>query len=169
MTDRRTFIGWLAAGAAAAGAALAGIPGLGAVLDPLLRRSRDTGGWRDVAPEPLVPAEGPVSLPVVGDVVDAWSRAEDQVLGTVWLRRTDDGIAALSAECPHLGCKVSWSKDEGQYACPCHESGFGEDGSVLYGPSPRGMDPLETRVRDGRVEVRFKRFRTQTSDRVEVG
>lgn len=170
MADRRTVLGWLATASATVGAALVGIPGVAALLDPLLRREEGAGGWRDLCPEPLVPRGHPMSLPVVGDIVDAWTRAEDQVLGTVWLRRkADGGIAALSAECPHLGCKVGFSKSESHFTCPCHESAFGLDGEVLTGPSPRGLDPLEARVREGRVEVRFKRFRTQISERVEVG
>jgi hypothetical protein len=31
------------------------------------------------------------------------------------------------------------------------------------------MDPLETRVADGSVEVRFIRYRAQTKERIELG
>jgi menaquinol-cytochrome c reductase iron-sulfur subunit len=166
---RRGFFGWVAAGLAAVGAALVGIPGLAFVVDPLLRGGGGTDRWFRLGPAEGIGKE-PSPAPVVGDQVDAWTRAEDQVLGTVWLRRKEDGeLMALTAECPHLGCKIGLTDDGDMFTCPCHESGFGLDGEVLYGPSPRAMDPLEIRVVDGVVEVRFKRFKTQTEERIEVG
>jgi len=166
---RRTFLGWALAGLGTIGATLMGIPMVAFVVDPLLRGGSGKAPWRALVPAERVGPK-PVAAKVVGDLVDAWTRAEDQVLGTVWLRRTDGGdLVALSAECPHAGCKIGLAEDREMFTCPCHESGFGLDGDVLFGPSPRAMDPLEVRVVDGQVEVRFKRFQTQTSERVEVG
>ncbi len=55
-----------------------------------------------------------------------------------------DGIHAISAVCPHLGCVVT-SLPEGQFDCPCHGSKFNTKGEVFAGPSPRGLDWLEIR------------------------
>jgi Rieske Fe-S protein len=76
---------------------------------------------------------------------------------------------ALNAECPHLGCKVGYDKAQKAFACPCHESSFTQEGERLGGPAPRSLDPLEARVVDGQVEVRFVRYRAQVKERVEIG
>jgi menaquinol-cytochrome c reductase iron-sulfur subunit len=88
----------------------------------------------------------------------------------VWLRVVGEGkVSAWNAECPHLGCKVGFDQAKTCFACPCHDSAFTLEGEVQGGPSPRGMDPLETRVVDGHVEVRFLRYRAQIKERIEIG
>ncbi len=64
----------------------------------------------------------------------------------------EDGIAALSMVCTHLGCIVSQSKTG--FACPCHGSVFDSDGEVIGGPAPSGLRWLEVaRAVDGRLVV----------------
>jgi menaquinol-cytochrome c reductase iron-sulfur subunit len=168
--SRRDFFTWLAvAGSAAIGAVLA-IPGASYVLDPVLRSSGKKGRWIRVAELTSLSKEHPVAAPVIGEQVDAWTKAPAVKLGTVWLRvMPDDKVVALNAECPHLGCKVGFDNTRAQFGCPCHDSSFAMDGAVKGGPAPRGMDPLEVRVQDGHVEVRFVRFRAQVEERIEVG
>lgn len=167
--SRRSLLGG-AFGALAAGlSALWLVPGLGTVLDPLLRRRSREVPFLPVVPESALSGDAPVALPVVGERRDAWTRAANQTLGTVWIRRKGEGqLQVLSAECPHLGCKVGYDGERDRFLCPCHQAEFGPDGSVEAGPAKRGMDPLEARVRDGVVEVQFKRFRTNTEDQVEL-
>jgi cytochrome b6-f complex iron-sulfur subunit len=64
----------------------------------------------------------------------------------------DEGIAALSLVCTHLGCIVS--KAEEGFSCPCHGSKFGPEGAVLAGPAPRALRwlPVSMAV-DGRLVV----------------
>ena len=97
----------------------------------------------------------------MGEQVDAWTKADNVRLGMVWLRKKGDKVLALNAECPHLGCKVGYDAEKKHFACPCHESAFSLDGERLGGPAPRAMDPLESRLVGGQVEVRFVRFRAQ--------
>lgn len=168
---RGVLAGLIAAGSLAIGTVL-GLPGVSYVLDPLLRRGSGDGGgtWRKVAALSRLSKEHPVTVPVVGEQTDAWTRAPERKLGAVWLRVIDDThVQALSAECPHLGCKVGYEAHHKQFACPCHESAFDLDGHVKAGPAPRAMDTLEARVVDGEVEVRFKRFRAQVKERIEIG
>jgi cytochrome b6-f complex iron-sulfur subunit len=47
---------------------------------------------------------------------------------------TPEGFYAISAVCSHLGCNVNHEAGKG-FACPCHGSTFGEDGSVRKGPA----------------------------------
>ncbi len=69
---------------------------------------------------------------------------------------TEQGIAAVSLVCTHLGCIVA-PTPEG-YACPCHGSKFGPSGEVLGGPAPRGLRWLEvSRSPEGSLIVDAKR------------
>lgn len=166
---RRDFFTWiLGLGSAAIGALLA-VPGASYVFDPVLRSSGKKGRWIRVAELASLSKDHPVTAPVVGEQVDAWTKSSDVRLGTVWLRVVDNNkVVAYNAECPHLGCKVAFDANKTQFGCPCHDSAFGMDGEVLGGPAPRGMDELETRVDNGHVEVRFVRFRAQIKERIEI-
>jgi len=157
-----------AVGGAAVGLVLA-VPGAAYVIDPLMRGAAKKGRWVKLASLQSLGEDHPVAVPVVGQQVDAWTKADNVRLGMVWLRKKGDKVTALNAECPHLGCKVGYDAERKRFACPCHESAFSEEGARLAGPSPRALDPLETRVVDGQVEVRFVRFRAQVEERVEVG
>ncbi|MCB9853044.1 MAG: Rieske 2Fe-2S domain-containing protein [Phycisphaerales bacterium] len=57
-----------------------------------------------------------------------------------WIIRQEDRIAALSIICTHLGCIPSWLPNDRKFKCPCHGSGFKENGVNFEGPAPR---PLE--------------------------
>ncbi|MDQ2959636.1 MAG: Rieske 2Fe-2S domain-containing protein [Candidatus Dormibacteraeota bacterium] len=65
-------------------------------------------------------------------------------------------IEALSANCTHQGCIVTFNHAAGRLDCPCHETSFGLDGSVLFSGYRLALPPLPrvpSRVRDGNVEV----------------
>ena len=52
---------------------------------------------------------------------------------------TAGSFKAFSAVCPHQGCLVSRVEGK-EITCACHGSAFSAaDGSVLSGPSPRGL------------------------------
>jgi Rieske Fe-S protein len=111
--------------------------------------------------------EPPTKVDVVAPIVrDAWSAAQQVVLGAAWLRRTGpDTVEALSAVCPHLGCAVGWDGGRGAYVCPCHETLFAPSGEVQHGPSPRGLDPLPVTIQDGRLQLTWTRYRIGTANR----
>jgi menaquinol-cytochrome c reductase iron-sulfur subunit len=167
--QRRSFMTWMAAAVGAAAASIVAIPGVAYLLDPLLRRSRHKASWYVVADAKVLEATTPVAVAVKGEQVDAWTRSPMQRLGTVWLQRDKQGkVKALSAECPHLGCQIQYRSDSNQFTCPCHESAFALDGTALSGPSPRALDALETQVENGKVKVRFVRFRLQVAEKIEI-
>lgn len=71
---------------------------------------------------------------------------------SVWVV-TDDGsqFTVLSNICTHLGCRVRWVDDEGQFFCPCHNGVFDRSGEVVDGPPPRPLDQFEYMVEDGQI------------------
>lgn len=175
MTTRRTIL-QVVAGAAGVGAAGAvGVPAAGLVAAPAHTPSpherRGGGdGWTEVARFDDVRAGEALQAAVLGQEVDAWSVTPARRVGAVWLLRGGEGpetLRALSAVCPHLGCLIE--RKEPGFTCPCHASDFSPDGRALNGPCPRAMDPIDVRVRDGAVEVRWVRYRLGTAERAAEG
>lgn len=71
----------------------------------------------------------------------------------IWVFSDDDGLYAISAVCPHLGCVVT-QQEEGGFFCPCHGSRFGAHGKVTKGPAPKPLAHLELTVApDGQLVV----------------
>jgi glycine/D-amino acid oxidase-like deaminating enzyme/nitrite reductase/ring-hydroxylating ferredoxin subunit len=61
---------------------------------------------------------------------------------TVAASRDEAGIlAALSTNCTHLGCRVSWNTAEWSWDCPCHGSRFDRDGHVIHAPAVHDLEP----------------------------
>jgi len=59
----------------------------------------------------------------------------------VYVGRDDQGLYALDAVCPHLGCLVELG-EEGGFVCPCHDSRFDAEGQVLNGPATQPLPYL---------------------------
>jgi menaquinol-cytochrome c reductase iron-sulfur subunit len=128
-------------------------------------------GTIDVCALDAVPADGrPVQVAIIADAQrDAWTVREDAAVGSAWLSRGEDGVvSALSAQCPHLGCAIGYDQKTERFRCPCHKSSFQKSGEREAGPSKRGLDPLPVEVVDGRVKLRFIRYRPDIEDRIEV-
>jgi len=182
---RRSFLTRFSA--LAAGGIVAIFPfaaGWGVLFDPL-RRSRhaasgkvsETAGFTRICSlDALTVGAPPRAFAVAADVVDAWTHATGQRVGSVFLSRTDaegkSQVTAFSATCPHLGCAVEFDTADGRFECPCHESAFDKDGTKLFGPSLRGLDPLEVKLtkQDDTLEVwvAFQRFRAGVAERIPV-
>lgn len=65
---------------------------------------------------------------------------------------TEQGIAAMSLVCTHLGCVVGESPDG--FTCPCHGSKFDPVGKVVGGPAPRALRWLEVaQAADGALVI----------------
>lgn len=172
--SRRGFVVVAAAGSACLCAAVA-IPGAAFVGAPLVRGGGAGGRRFAVGHLDDLTVGVPRKVTLVGDEVDAFTRAEKRKLGAVWLLRTGPReVRALSAVCPHLGCSIDSQPEVGGkvpgFACPCHESGFDLAGARTSGPSPRAMDPLPLDVgADGALTVTFRRYRIGVAAQEELG
>ncbi len=65
-----------------------------------------------------------------------------------------DGVVAVTSMCPHQGCHVKWDKEASLFACPCHGSKFGADGSLKDGPAEKPLNAVEAKVEDDLVLVK---------------
>jgi nitrite reductase/ring-hydroxylating ferredoxin subunit len=73
----------------------------------------------------------------------------------ILLVRKDGRIHAIADRCSHRGCSLHEGELDGdEIVCPCHGSRFGLDGGLVAGPAAYPQPALETRVREGKIEVR---------------
>jgi nitrite reductase/ring-hydroxylating ferredoxin subunit/uncharacterized membrane protein len=74
----------------------------------------------------------------------------------VLLLREGERFYAIHDRCSHRGCSLSDGSVEGdEIVCACHGSRFDRrDGSVRQGPATAPQPAFQTRVSEGRVEVR---------------
>ncbi len=79
--------------------------------------------------------------------------------GRFWIIREEERIAALSIICTHLGCIPSWLPNDRKFKCPCHGSGFKQNGTNFEGPAPRPLERFKIQVENGEVVVdRSRKF-----------
>ena len=148
--ERRRFLSRVSIGLSAAAGAVVGLPVVGFLFAPLLRRTPRV--WRAV---------GRVDQFAVGDTVavtfeDAsplpWSGVTART--AAWLRRDgESAFTAFAVNCTHLGCPVRWVQSAELFLCPCHGGVFNGDGSVAAGPPPKPLTRYPVRVRSGEVEI----------------
>lgn len=162
---RRSFL--VAFFAGAIGTLIAMFPfgaGMLTFFDPLLRKSKATGGkLLRVGRVDAVPADGtPVQVPVIADLTDGWNRESNQPIGAVYLRRVGDNIICYNAICPHAGCFVGFDDGRRCFQCPCHTSAFELSGARIEpSPSPRDLDLLEVdqeKLKQGEIWVNFVNY-----------
>lgn len=157
-SGRRSFLGWLLGICTLSVGALLSVPLVRFGLYPLHVKTTETS-WSDLGDVGRFDRlTSPVRRLITVEHLDGWRKAVFQ--RTVYVTKAVDGqTIVLSAVCPHLGCSVPWNEALGQFVCPCHAGAFMRDGSRISGPPPRGMDTLETSVKDGRLMVRYQYFR----------
>jgi Rieske Fe-S protein len=123
----------------------------------------------DVAKLDALPEGKPVRVTVTAPMRrDAWTSIPDVTLGACWLVRSGESVRAMSTVCPHAGCAIDWDERGKSFVCPCHDSRFSLVGERQSGPSPRPMDALDVDVKEGRVAVAWRRFKTATSKKEPV-
>lgn len=156
--------------------AIVGLVPLGAGLvvffDPLRRKSAGNGKVRVTSLEALPDDGVPRKFPVLASRIDAWNKYHEVPIGAVYLRRTSEGkVQAFNVVCPHAGCFVDFLPERGSFLCPCHNSTFAVTGRIdnPTSPAPRGLDSLETEVRDGKdVWVQFQNFQPGRPEKIPV-
>jgi quinol---cytochrome c reductase iron-sulfur subunit, bacillus type len=167
---RRGFLKLVTVGLGALVAVVLGVPAVRFLVFPARRKTVD--GPDDLVPVASADAVGdkPVRVEITTPQQrDAWAKAQNVRLGAAWLvKGGDGGIRAFSTTCPHLGCSVDYDAKADSFRCPCHTSAFDKAGNRVSGPAKRGLDPLEARVEDGRVLVRFRRFKLDVPEREGV-
>lgn len=148
---RRFLAGVITAVQGAIGATLAFILG-GAVAAPALGRRR--ADWWPAGSLAQLPTGDPAPVTIRVTREDGYRQVVDRQV--VFLVRTGDHeITALSSECTHLGCRVSWDPGDQTLRCPCHGGAFDRTGAVTAGPPPAPLETLATRIEGDQVLVQL--------------
>ena len=72
----------------------------------------------------------------------------------IWVDRRPDRLFIIYARCTHLGCTPDWKPAEHKFKCPCHGSGYDDEGINFEGPAPRPMDRAHIEIApDGQILV----------------
>jgi nitrite reductase/ring-hydroxylating ferredoxin subunit/uncharacterized membrane protein len=111
------------------------------------------------AGEPLEPPAEFVPVLAEGELGLGELKAVEAGGLPVLLARTTDGVRALGAACTHRGAPLEGGTLEDECVrCPWHGSLFKlDDGSVIEGPAAFAQPRYETRIANGRIEVRASR------------
>ena len=166
--SRRSYLGWLAGLCTAAAGAALSVPLIRFALYPLRVRTTEVQ-WSDIAAvSDFTSITDPVQRIISVAQIDGWRKIlSDKV---VYISKAASGeLEVLSSICPHLGCSVQWRASKREFECPCHSASFRPDGSKIGGPTPRGMDTLQTQTQDGRLLVRYQYFRQLVPTKEVIG
>ena len=117
--NRRSFLTLLAQGSVAA-----------AITAVVVQTVRFLGFQPPASESSVVPLGGPDTYEPDTVVYVAEAR--------VYVGYDDNGLYALDAVCPHLGCLVE-PNEEGGFMCPCHDSLFDQDGRAQSGPATQPL------------------------------
>lgn len=159
--ERRGFIKFLCI---VIGGIVSAVPfgaGIWAYINPLTReKGVDGDGFLKITSLDAIPDDGtPAKFSVIADKEDAWNKFKNISVGAIYLRKEAGKVKALHTVCPHLGCFIDYRSSKSDFFCPCHNSNFKLDGSIVSGVSPRPMDPLEIEIRNKvEVWVKFQNF-----------
>lgn len=77
----------------------------------------------------------------------------------IWVVRKPERLFVIYARCTHLGCTPDWKESENKFKCPCHGSGYDNEGVNFEGPAPRPMDRAHVEINaQGQIVVDVNRL-----------
>ena len=132
-------------------AAMVGLPVIGYFISPALKK--ETGDdWISLGPQENYPIGSPTLFNFTLTTVNGWERSSKSY-GVFVLRSKDGSVEVLSDVCTHLSCRVNWSEENQEFACPCHAAYFDLNGDVKSGPPPRALDKFETKLEEDQLFI----------------
>jgi menaquinol-cytochrome c reductase iron-sulfur subunit len=157
---RRFFVGAIYGIWAVIAAAL-GLPALVYLLFP--PQARKEAEWTLAGDVTRLAPNAPVEMAFRRNRVDGWKIVSEK--GTAWVvKHAGNSVVAFGPQCTHLGCAYHWEESRNQFLCPCHNSLFSLDGTVISGPARRPLDRYETRIEGTQLLLgRLRRSTEQAS------
>ncbi|MCL4559932.1 MAG: Rieske (2Fe-2S) protein [Chloroflexi bacterium] len=150
LISRRQFFNRLILALLAVGGVLMGIPFIGFLFEPLIRKF--TPVWRPVGAVDKFPIGSTTDVSFVDANPLSWSGVTAN--SAAWLRRdSETQFTAFSVNCTHLGCPVRWVAGSQLFMCPCHGGVYNKNGEVVAGPPPLPLPRYPVRVNNGQVEI----------------
>ena len=108
--------------------------------------------WIEIAPESVEDeSKGFGRVILEYETKDGWLTKRERKLA--YVKKNKGEVIAISADCTHLGCIVSWDEDQKIFKCPCHDGRYDADGKVISGPPPAPLKRHKTKIEDGKILV----------------
>jgi menaquinol-cytochrome c reductase iron-sulfur subunit len=151
---RRRFLAGIIGVIAGGVAALVGVPAIGYVISPGLKKQAGEE-WIALGPLSSLTPGIPNGFPYSRTIADGWVQASQT--GTAYALTMEGQTATVFSDiCPHLGCRVSFRSETGTFVCPCHDAVFSATGAVVSGPPPRPLDQFVSRIVDGQIQIQLE-------------
>lgn len=152
MISRRRFVAWVMGGIGAIMSAVVGLPAIGYLIGPSLRK-QETTGWQPLGPLSQVEASTEPIRYILTQVIQAgWRKTLKKE--TIYVQQMPSGdLLAHSNQCTHLSCIAHWEPEAQRFFCPCHDGVYDRLGNVVSGPPPRPLDRYQVKVEDGQIWV----------------
>lgn len=132
------------------GAAI-GIPAIPYIIGPA--QKQDAADWIRLGAVSKVELNVPTLFKLTLETQTGWVNSEEEFSVYVLTENGQD-YTVMSNVCTHLGCRVRWIPEQGEFFCPCHNGVFAKDGTVVDGPPPRPLDKFDNKVEDGSIFVK---------------
>ncbi len=62
-------------------------------------------------------------------------------------------LTAFTLTCMHQGCETNALNSDHVLVCPCHDSIYDADGTVIQGPTKKSLQALKLELRDGKLHA----------------
>lgn len=127
------------------------------ILTPAISAAKNAGEtiaekWKTLGAIAEMQGEEPIEKIISIEKDAGWSKTIEDT--TVYVLPKHEN-KVLSCVCPHEGCPIVWNADAKNFLCPCHDSFFSDSGKRLSGPSTKDLVELETRIEDGKLQVKI--------------
>ncbi|HEU0292754.1 MAG TPA: ubiquinol-cytochrome c reductase iron-sulfur subunit [Anaerolineales bacterium] len=129
-----------------------GIPAIAYILGPALKK--EEANWIRVSSLSNIELGTPTLFKPKVTRQSGWIEDKEEV-GVYVLTEDGRNYHAMSNICTHLGCRVRWIAERGQFFSPCHNGVFDKHGYVVSGPPPRPLDEFETKIEDGNIYIQL--------------
>ncbi len=148
-TRRRFYVSFIYGLAAVIGGTLS-VPAFVYLFFP--PKAKSAAEWVDAGDLSKIPVNAPQEVVFQRKRVDGWKITAEK--STAWVVKTPSNeVVAFSPICTHLGCSIHWDDPTKKFVCPCHNSVFNMDGTVVGGPAPRPLDRFEVKVANNQLQI----------------
>ena len=127
------------------------LPAVSYVVGPSLAKT-NAQEWMRVGAASKVEVGVPTLFKVKIKRQIGWNVTEDELALYVVTENGHDFLA-ISNTCTHLGCRVRWIAEKGQFLCPCHNAVFDKNGKVVAGPPPKPLNQYQVKLENDQLFI----------------